>query len=137
MHRHKFIPVFAIAIFSLQSTASFAEPKIGHATGVTNSVQGVVGSNVQRLSKDSEVYPNEVVRTGAASVADLVFLDQTNLTVGPVSEVHLDKFVYDPGGSSGSVVIQATRGTFRFVTGTQDNKVYQIKTPYGTLGIRG
>ena len=45
--------------------------------------------------------------------------------------------MYDRTGSSGSVVLQATKGEFRFVTGTQDKRAYQIKTPYGTLGVRG
>ena len=83
------------------------------------------------------MYTDETVRTGDASVADLVFIDSTNLTVGPISEVKLDKFVYDPTGSSGAVVIQATKGAFRFVTGSQDKRVYEIKTPFGTLGVRG
>ena len=69
--------------------------------------------------------------------ADLVFIDRTNLTVGPTSEVVLDKFVYDPVGSSGKVVLQTTRGAFRFVTGTQDHSAYQLNTPYGSLGVRG
>ena len=67
--------------------------------------------------------------------ADLVLLDNTNLTVGPTSEVLLDKFVYDRTGSSGSVVLQATRGAFRFVTGSQDHRAYQVNTPYGSLGV--
>ncbi len=30
------------------------------------------------------------------------------------------------------------KGSFRFSTGAQDgNRNYQVKTPYGTLGIRG
>jgi hypothetical protein len=70
-------------------------------------------------------------------MADLVFLDKSNLSVGPTSEVRLDKFVYDPTGSSGSVVLQATRGTFRFVTGSQAKHAYQVSTPHGTLGVRG
>jgi hypothetical protein len=64
----------------------------------------------------------------------LVFVDKTNLTVGPTSEVLLDKFVYDPTGSKGNVVFQATRGTFLFVTGTQDHRAYAVNTPYGSLG---
>ena len=68
--------------------------------------------------------------------ADLQFHDRSNLTVGPKSSVRLDKFVYDPNKSGGAVAIQATRGTFRFVTGSQGGS-YQIKSPYGTLGIRG
>jgi hypothetical protein len=70
-------------------------------------------------------------------VADLRFIDQTNLSVGPKSSVRLDKFVYDPNKGSGSVVIDATRGSFRFVAGSQDKRAYKVKTPYGTLGIRG
>jgi hypothetical protein len=85
----------------------------------------------------------------------LQFNDQSNLTVGHSSQVRLDKFVYDPNKGTGSTVIEATRGTFRFSTGAQ-NKItpllptllgthentarwgeVKIKTPYGTLGIRG
>jgi hypothetical protein len=138
MHNHVFIPMGALAIlFTLHSTASLAEPKIGSAAVVKNRVQGVVDGKAESLSNGSEVYTNEVVRTGSFSVTDLVFIDLTKLSIGPVSEVRLDKFVYDPAGSSGRVVIQATRGAFRFVTGSQDKKVYEIKTPYGTLGVRG
>ena len=66
-----------------------------------------------------------------------MFVDKTNLTVGPTSEVLLDKFVYDPAGANGKVVMQMTRGAFRFVTGTQDHRAYAVNTPYGSLGVRG
>ena len=85
------------------------------------------------LTPGSELHASETVRTGDAGQADLVFIDRTNLTVGPTSEVVLDKFVYDPVGSAGKVVLQTTRGAFRFVTGTQDNSAYQLNTPYGRL----
>ena len=65
------------------------------------------------------------------------FNDQSNLSVGPSSQVHLDKFVYDPNKGTGSTVIEATRGTFRFTTGSQNKGEVKIKTPYGTLGARG
>jgi hypothetical protein len=58
--------------------------------------------------------------------------------VGPASTVRLDKFVYDPKKGSGSVAIEASRGAFRFVTGSQNKGGdYKVKTPYGTLGVRG
>ena len=65
------------------------------------------------------------------------FHDSSKLKVGPSSNVKLDKFVYDPNKSGGTVAVEATRGTFRFVTGSQGNGAYKIKTPYGTLGVRG
>ena len=70
-------------------------------------------------------------------IAKLVFIDLSKLSVGPKSEIRLDKFVYDPNKSAGTVAVQATRGSFRFVTGSQGGGTYQIKTPYGTLGVRG
>lgn len=78
-----------------------------------------------------------MVKTGDKGVARLVFLDNTDLAVGPRSEVKLDKFVYDPERNNGAVVINVTRGAFRFVTGTQDHSNYSINTPHGTLGVRG
>ena len=130
------IPV-AFALIAVQSTASVAEPMIGNATAAKNRVEGIVGGRAETISTGTGVYSNEVVRTAPNGAADLKFVDDTNLSIGPTSEIVLDKFVYDPTGSSGAVVIQATRGAFRFVTGKQDKKAYQIKTPYGTIGVRG
>ena len=71
----------------------------------------------------------ETVRTGDAGQADLRFHDSSNLTVGPKSSVRLDKFVYDPNKSASTVAIQATKGSFRFVTGSQGAGAVQVKTP--------
>jgi len=137
MPNHLWILLCALtALVVVQSTNSFAQdPRIGNATATKNKVEGVVGAKTHAISKGTDVFSNEVVRTGDASVADLQFIDETIMSMGPISEIRLDKFVYDPNGTSGAVVIEATRGAFRFVTGKQDQKV--IKTPYGTLGIRG
>jgi len=138
MHSHKWLPASVLTVlFAMQSTVSNAEPRIGTAASTRPNVEAVAGGNTQTLSAGSEIYANQTVRTGNRGMADLVFLDKTNLSVGPTSEVRLDKFVYDPTGSSGSVVLQATRGAFRFVTGSQAKQAYQVSTPHGTLGVRG
>ena len=123
-----------VGLLALQSAASWAETRIGVAASTKANADGITAGNSQALSPGSELYANETVRTGNLGQADLVFVDQTNLTVGPTSEVLLDKFVYDPTGSKGNVVFQATRGAFRFVTGTQDHRAYAVNTPYGSLG---
>src|SRR6516162_2964587 len=127
-------------LFAVPATTSNAETRsttIGVAASITPSAEGGVGTVFQTLAPGSELQASETVRTGDGGKADLVFIDRTNLTVGPTSEVVLDKFVYDPVGNKGKVVVQATRGAFRFATGTQDHSAYQIKTPYGSLGVRG
>ncbi len=126
-----------VAVPSATSNAETRSGTIGVAASITPSAEGGSGTAFQTLAPGSELHANETVRTGDVGKADLVFVDRTNLTVGPTSEVVLDKFVYDPVGSKGKVVLQATRGSFRFVTGTQDHSAYQLNTPYGSLGVRG
>jgi len=128
------LALLVLVLLAMPSAASLAETRIGVAASTKPNADGFVGAGSQSLSAGSEVFANETVRTGNLGQADLVFLDQTNLTVGPTSEVLLDKFVYDQPGSKGNVVFQATRGAFRFVTGTQDHRAYAINTPYGSLG---
>jgi hypothetical protein len=111
-----------------------AQTRIGTANSVQPEASGSVAGT---LSAGSGVHANETVRTGSSGRAGLQFHDQSNLSVGPSSQVRLDKFVYDPNKGTGSTVIEATRGTFRFTTGSQNKGEVKIKTPYGTLGTRG
>jgi hypothetical protein len=123
-----------VGLFMLpQSTTSRAQDAIGSATSVRPQAE----ANTRTLSGGSTVYSKELIHTGDAGRADLRFHDSSNLSVGPKSNVRLDKFVYDPNKSASSVAVEATRGSFRFVTGSQSKGSYQVKTPYGTLGIRG
>jgi hypothetical protein len=121
-------------VFVLPAALSNAQEAIGQATSVRPQAEG---SRAGPLSGGSSVYAKETLRTGNAGQADLQFKDNSSLKVGSNSSVHLDKFVYDPNKSTGTVAIEATRGTFRFVTGSQGSGAYKVKTPYGTLGVRG
>ena len=129
------MPALALAVvFTLQSTASNAQTRIGTANSVRPEASGSIAGT---LSAGSGVHANETVRTGSAGQAGMRFLDQSNLNVGPSSQVQLDKFVYDPNKGTGAVVIEGARGAFRFSTGSQNKGDIKIKTPSGTLGIRG
>ena len=135
MQSRNWIPALSLAVlFALQATAPNAQEAVGKATSVRPQAEG---SHAGLLSGGSNVYSKETVRTGDAGQADLRFHDSSNLSVGPSSSVRLDKFVYDPNKGAGSVAIEATKGGFRYVTGSQNKGETKIKTPYGTLGVRG
>ena len=138
MQSRNWIPVIPLAIlFVVQTTASYGQEAIGKATSVRPQAEGIHSGSTRTLSGGSDVYSKETVRTGDTGQANLQFHDNSNLSVGPKSSVHLDKYVYDPNKSAGTIAVQATRGSLRFVTGSQGSGSYQIKTPYGTLGVRG
>lgn len=117
-------------------TMAQGAPEIGVAASVVNKVDGTVGQRTAPKATGDKVYENEIIKTGRDSKSQLLFRDETALTVGPNSEVTLDKFVYNPSGNS-SVSVRATRGVFRFVSGSLPSQAYEIKTPAGTLGVRG
>jgi hypothetical protein len=134
MHSQGLIGALVLAgVFALASSTSNAQA-IGNASSAKPEASGTVAGT---LSAGSAVHAKETVNTGSAGQANLRFHDSSNLSVGPSSSVRLDKFVYDSNKGSGSVAIEASKGAFRFVTGSQNKGEHKIKTPYGTLGVRG
>ena len=85
-----------------------------------------------------EVVGDERVITTKDGRAQLLFLDHSALTIGPNSNLVLDKFVYDPDAGVGELAFSATKGLFRLVGGRISKKTpVTIKTSAGTIGIRG
>src|SRR6185295_17084595 len=83
------------------------------------------------------IFQNQHIRTGKNSAAQLLFRDETALTMGPSSSLVLDKAVYDPAKGTGEITVRAVSGAFRFVSGSSPVGSYSINTPAGTVGIRG
>src|SRR5271165_2982730 len=131
---------FAIAalMFSVTGwTAARAQQHIGSTAEADNVVSREVAGASGPLNTGDDVFRNEVVKTGEGSRAKLVFLDSTNLAVGPTSRVTLDEFVYSTEVSAGKVTINLAKGVFRFATGELDKKAYRIRTPTASIGVRG
>jgi hypothetical protein len=85
-----------------------------------------------------DVFSNERISTKADDRAHLVFLDGSALTIGPSSELILDKFVFDPNTRAGDIAVSVSRGAFRFVGGAiSKQKDVVVQTPSATIGIRG
>jgi hypothetical protein len=126
-----------LAVLSFAPSHALAAAKIGVAAAVKNDVQRVGSSGAQQLSVGSDLFTSERIRTGEASAAQILLIDKTTLTVGPRAELTLDRFVYEPSQSRGRVVLNAVKGAFRFITGSQTPSSYTIKTPVGSIGVRG
>jgi hypothetical protein len=66
--------------------------------------------------------------------------DDTTFTVGPNSDMVIDKFVYDPDNTPRTIMASMSKGVFRWVTGRvaqKDPAQMKVKIPVGTIGIRG
>ena len=116
---------------------AFAQEQIGRAALTRNEVSRVEPARLVQIGTGDDVFRDEVVRTGIASDAKLVFRDDTNLAIGPTSTVTLDRFVYAGDTSLRQAVVDLAKGAFRFTTGTSRKDAYEIRTPVATVGVRG
>lgn len=130
----RFLLLLLACLFMLGAQSPAEARRVGVAAVVKNEVNGSV-AGVIRVG--SGVSQNEVVSTGSGSSTQLLFQDETSLTIGPSSRVTLDRFVYNPATRSGDVVVNVARGTFRFVSGSAKPGGYTIKTPAASIGLRG
>jgi hypothetical protein len=84
------------------------------------------------------VYQGDVIRTGADGKVEVVFSDGTAFNVARNARIELNEFIYDPNSKSNSTKMSLTKGTLTFVAGqVAKSGSMQVKTPVGTMGIRG
>ncbi|MGH6798315.1 MAG: FecR family protein [Roseiarcus sp.] len=129
--------LIALCAFAAGLGQADAQEHIGSTAVAHNDVTRDLAGAMAPLTVGDSVYRNEVVRTGADSTAKLVFLDSTNLGVGPISRVTLDQFVYVGESNGQKMTVNLAKGVFRFTTGKLDKNAYTISTPNAAIGVRG
>jgi hypothetical protein len=129
--------LLAAAPALLLAPAAFAQSPIGGAAIIVNDVRGENAGKRARIALGDRVFANQGVQTAAESMAKLVFLDDTNMTLGPDSRAKLDRFVFDPDGAARNIAVTATKGAFRFVSGRSPSEAYKVTTPHAHIGVRG
>jgi hypothetical protein len=117
----------------LVATPTWPSERIGQAVSVKTTVTGQSGP----LAVSAPVHQDERIRTSNTGLGEFVFRDGTKFVVGWGSSIALDKFVFDGSNSAKKFTVNATKGTFRWISGKSKSSAYQIVTAAGTLGIRG
>src|SRR5262245_10123016 len=74
-------PVLLLLASLLAMPATASAQTVGVAASVRPNAEGIFEGNTQTLSPGSQLYANQTVRTGNLGVADLVFIDNTQLKV--------------------------------------------------------
>jgi hypothetical protein len=115
---------------------ALAQSMIGTAAAVKNDVHGVRGSAIRTLASGGNVFSDDLVKTGDASLAQLLFVDQTTITVAANSEALL-KSVFHPKEGYKQLVLKTVVGAFRYVSGMQKPQHTEIEFPFGYLTVRG
>ena len=136
---NKFMIACAATALCVAFSTDSALSEIGSVSAVNQDMQGTPPSGAARdLVLGNQVVQNELIETSRIGSGQLLFVDQTALTVAPSSKIVLDKYLYDPASQEGEITMSMTQGALRFIGGRISKKrTAVVNTPSATIGIRG
>ncbi len=114
--------------------------KVGVAAAVNpDAFSSLAGSPQSQLSIGKSIFYNERINTTGSGLVQVLLVDGSTFTVGPGSDLVIDKFVYDPKKGTGQIAASFSKGVMRFVGGklSKNDGGVTVDTPAGALAIRG
>ena len=138
---YKSIVSLAFLLTCAPSVNAEGDDKAGKTIMVKGGVTALdISKNSQRsLKRRDPIFGFEKVLTESEGRAQFAMVDGGLLSVKPNSEVQIASYQYDETTKKGSAVIELVKGGLRSISGQikQHGGDYQIKTPVGSIGIRG
>jgi hypothetical protein len=129
---------FVLLVGSTAASAQSATAgRIKSATGAVHVLHA--GSDIPAQAGHS-VYQGDLIRTGRDGRIGLTLNDDTRLSLGPDSELRLDRFSYAPADGQLGLAIKLIRGVAAYVSGRIAKLApdsIRIETPTAILGVRG
>lgn len=117
-----------------------ADQLVATIKSVRGSAIVVRGENTIKIDEGAHILINDTLRTMADGQLAVILQDGTRLSLGPNTELKIDRFVYDPAEGSFGLLLKLARGAMAYVSG----KISQfapgsvsVETPVGILGLRG
>lgn len=118
-------------------------PAHAQGVGIAASVAGDVriaqssGGRESEVARRQRIRLGNVVRTRKKGELDILLLDRSTFSIGERTRIVIDEWVYDPNERR-SMGAQVLEGAFRFFSGRRTpNSRANVRTPTGTIGIRG
>ena len=134
MSKKFLITLFSLILLSSKSLAVEFIGVIGAAVGEINNQKN------EKLSNGSKIYYGDTINVKTNSNAQILFLDETVMTVGENTDLTIDDFIYDPKTNNGNFVTSIKSGIVKTISGKISEKNpdnLEIKIPNGSLGVRG
>lgn len=134
--------VGVVAIVVSTSTPAAAQQPLpaGHVKTVVGSAF-IVRQNATVAAKAGDaVFASDALRTGTDGAIGVTLKDDTRISLGPASEVHIDRYVYAPGEGGLGMVLKFVRGAAVYVSGRIAKLApdsIRLEAPAAIVGVRG
>jgi hypothetical protein len=134
--------VVVLAVVVLTAAPAFAQQpaEIGRVKVVSGTAFIVRGGALLPAQLGQPVYEADSLRTGKNGRVGITLRDDTRVSLGPDSEVRLDRFAYAPGDGQVGFVLKMVRGVAAYVSGriakfAPDS--IRLEPPAAIVGVRG
>lgn len=122
---------------SLTASSGWAAPNsVGRAVSATDTVTGQYAGRTDVIATRDPIFQDQRISANRSGLGQFLLLDGAKLVVGPGASIVVDNFVHGGGGAK-KILLKATKGAFRFISGNSGSHAYSIVTPTATIGIRG
>jgi hypothetical protein len=134
--------VGALAIVVGVATPAAARQPVpaGHVKSVTGAAFVVRGQGTTSVKPGDAIFASDTLRTAADGAVGITLRDDTRLSLGPNSEVRVDRYVYAPGEGGLGMVLKFMRGVAVYVSGRMAKlapDAIRLEAPSGIVGVRG
>ncbi|MCG7550385.1 FecR family protein [Pseudoalteromonas sp. Of7M-16] len=119
------------------STCSFADNQVAKVMLAKKQVTAQSDNQHRDLTRKSPIFIEDALHTGKNARAQVRFSEGTILSLGEQTQFVVNQFEYQ---QSSDASFEFISGAFRIVTGEitkVTNPNFKIKTPMGSIGIRG
>jgi hypothetical protein len=127
--------LMAMPAFAEQATSAAGFIKV--ASGSAYIVRG--GSEV-RAEIGQPIFETDSLKTGPDGSLGVTLRDDTRVSLGPASEVRLDRFQFAPKAGPVGLALRFVRGVAAYVSGRiakLSPDAVRLETPAAIVGVRG
>ena len=117
---------------------SVADEKIIGA--ITLSIGKITNQKGEVLKAGDKIFFGDEITSDGKSKSQIIFLDETVLTIGEKTSITIDEFIFNPSTLDGSFLATLNEGSVKVLSGLINQKnpeKLEVKTAAGTIGSRG
>ena len=122
-------------------TVSAQQPAPAGRIKVASGAAFIVrGSSTIAARPGDAVFASDALQTGPDGSLGLTLKDDTRLSLGPESEIRLERYVYAPDSGALGMVVNFVRGMAAYISGRMAKlapDAIRLETPAAIVGVRG
>ncbi|HEY3884052.1 MAG TPA: FecR domain-containing protein [Vicinamibacterales bacterium] len=134
------LAALAIVAAVTSPAAAQAPAPAGHIKTVSGTALIVREHGTTTAKPGDPIYATDTLRTAPDSTVGVTLQDDTRVSLGPNSEMKVDRYVYSPGEGGFGMVLQFVRGVAVYISGRMAKLApdsVRLETPSAIVGVRG